>query len=102
MANKGRSNHKTQRSSHHLPGKGPQSATRYLMMKLEVADALAKEGTKNTVFDVPTFLLIPPVSAQKVVQADTLRTTYVRTMKNCNNIFQGRDVARTITNGTPN
>lgn len=61
--------------------------SRSLMMKLEItklshvfrehnkaADALIKEGTRKTVFDEPTILIVLPVFFQKEVEADTLGT----------------------------
>ncbi|KAK4709853.1 hypothetical protein R3W88_004366 [Solanum pinnatisectum] len=84
---------------------------RYLMKKLgakkltyifrdqnRVSDTLARKGEKELVISVQTILTIPPIIAQKEVDADTLGTSYSRTTNNETNISQGRDVTQTIGN----
>ncbi|KAK4723852.1 hypothetical protein R3W88_026631 [Solanum pinnatisectum] len=70
------------------------------MEQIRVADAMGKEGMKKQHFDNVEVLLVPPVFVQKIVEADTLGTMYVRHLNTLFGISQGRDMAQTNTTTT--
>ncbi|KAK6786642.1 hypothetical protein RDI58_015167 [Solanum bulbocastanum] len=63
------------------------------------ADKLAKKRTKVAVFDEPNILLVPPMYAQREIEADILGTMYNRLTNNTPSIFQGGDVTQLNRNG---
>lgn len=63
-----------------------------------VAGAMAKEGIRNAVLDVPIILQVSPMCAQQVLEANILGITFTRTTINEDNFSQGLDAAQTIIN----
>ncbi|KAG5620157.1 hypothetical protein H5410_005375 [Solanum commersonii] len=57
-----------------------------VIVECRVSDTLAKEGVKESAFGVQTILTVPPIFAQKEVDADTLGNSYARTTNNETNI----------------